>query len=97
VYQAVQAGSPSWALAATLPSGTSQYTATGLTGGVTYLYKVRAKNLHGDGPYSSDLAALAAQVPDAPAAPTTTQIATGVQVSWTEPTDRHQTITAYTV
>lgn len=72
VYQAVQGGTPSWSLAATVPAGTSQYQATGLTGGVTYLYKVRAKNLHGEGAYSSEVAALAAQVPDAPTAPTTT-------------------------
>jgi hypothetical protein len=97
LYQAEQAGTPSWSLAATVAAGTSQETATGLTGGVTYLYKVRAKNQHGAGLFSSEVTALAAQVPDAPAAPTTTQIATGVQVSWTAPADQHQSITAYTV
>lgn len=95
-YEVWQAASP-FVLVATLPASQTQYTATALTGGATYRYKIRAENLHGHGPFSAELYALAAQVPDAPAAPTTTQVATGVQVSWTEPPDQHQPITAYTV
>lgn len=97
VEQAVDAATPSWSLVATPAAGTSEYTATGVTGGVTYLFRVRARNVHGRGPYATVVSALAAQVPDAPTAPTTTQIATGVQVAWTAPAENHQAITAYTV
>jgi hypothetical protein len=66
---------------------------TGLTGGTQYLFRVRANNLHGDGPESDTLSALAAQAPDQPAAPTTAQVTTSVQVIWTLPVENHQTIT----
>jgi len=46
-------------------------------------------NLHGAGATSSILSALAAQKPDPPAAPTTTQIATGVKVQWAVPVENH--------
>jgi hypothetical protein len=88
---------PSWTRLGEVTVGTEQYTATGLTGGVTYVYRVAAVNLHGAGVASSTLSALAAQVPDQPAAPTTTQVATGISVAWVEPEDNHLTILEYEI
>jgi hypothetical protein len=48
------------------------YTATGLTGGKTYQFRVAGINIFGEGSFSSILSVVAAQVPDAPAAPTVT-------------------------
>jgi hypothetical protein len=53
--------------------------------------------LHGSGAFSSSLSALAAQVPDQPSAPTTTQVATAVKVAWTGPADNHLPISEYQV
>ena len=39
---------------------TQQYTAIGLTAGVTYKFKVLARNVYGSSLYSSDIAVLAA-------------------------------------
>lgn len=97
VYSAEAGASPTWALLAEVPPGTSQHTATSLTGGVTYVFKVAAVNLHGPGPFSTELSALAAQAPDPPSAPTTEQVATGVKVAWTAPVANHQAVDAYEV
>ena len=48
------------------------YTATGLTGGTTYQFKVRAINIFGNGAFSSILSVVAAQAPAQPSAPTVT-------------------------
>lgn len=85
IDQADNFANPVWSTLATVAPGVGAYLATGLTGGTTYIYRVRAQNLHGDGPYSSLLSALTAQAPDKPTAPTTSQVATGVRVSWTAP------------
>lgn len=61
---AVSAGSPAWARLGEVTAGTETFTATGLTGGVTYVYRVQAVNLHGAGEASDTLSALAASVPD---------------------------------
>lgn len=89
--------SPSWGRLGAVTAGTEEYTATGLTGGVTYLYRVQAVNLHGAGLASDTLSALAASEPDQPAAPTTTQVATGISVAWTEPTDNHLAVLEYEI
>jgi hypothetical protein len=54
-------------------------------------------NLHGAGATSSILSALAAQKPDPPAAPATTQIATGVKVQWAVPVENHQSVLEYEI
>jgi len=56
-----------------------------VTAGATYLFRYRAKNIHGWGDYSSTLSLLAASVPSAPAAPTTSNEDTSVKISWAVP------------
>lgn len=43
---------------------TTSYTATGLTRGSTYTFKVQARNLYGDSAFSTTKSVLAAQKPD---------------------------------
>ena len=50
------------------------YTATGLTSGVTYEFKVESRNSYDHGSSSEALTLLAAFKPEAPEAPTTTTI-----------------------
>lgn len=94
---AESAASPAWAQLGQVSAGTESFTATGLTGGVTYVYRVQAVNIHGAGEASDTLSALAASVPDQPGAPTTTQIATGVRVAWTAPVDNHYAVLEYEI
>lgn len=47
------------------------YTATGLTQGSTYQFKVTARNAYGYGDYSNIVTVLAAQIPARPLQPTT--------------------------
>lgn len=58
----------------TLATGVTSltYTATGLTAGTTYAFKVYSRNSDGFSFGSSSVSILAAQVPDTPSAPTTT-------------------------
>lgn len=66
----------------------TQYTATGLTNGATYLARYRAKNVHGWGSYSASGQILVAEVPQAVAvAPTTTDSSANVLISWNSPPD----------
>jgi len=48
-----------------------QYTATSLTSGVIYQFKIEARNSYGFSDYSDVLTLLCAYKPEAPAAPTT--------------------------
>jgi hypothetical protein len=50
---------------------TSQYTATNLISGVTYQFKIEARNSYGHSVYSEVLTLLCAFKPEAPIAPTT--------------------------
>jgi hypothetical protein len=50
------------------------YTATELTSGVIYEFKVESRNLYDYGSYSEVITMLAAFKPEAPPAPTTTTI-----------------------
>jgi hypothetical protein len=88
---------PSWSTLATVAPGLAAHVATGLTGGAGYLFRVRATNAHGEGPYSAEISALAADVPGQPAAPSTAQVATGVRVSWAAPSANHLAIEEYEV
>ena len=72
---------------------------TGLTGGTTYKFKVKARNIYGDGQFSSELSVLASDKPDKVDIPTVSIGATdtSVTVSWNLP-DAHSTaITAYQI
>lgn len=50
---------------------TTSYTVTGLTTGVTYKFKVLARNKYGVSLYSNEVIELAAQIPNKPLAPLT--------------------------
>jgi len=71
----------------------------GLTGGTTYRFKVRARNLYGPGGFSAELVVLASDLPDKAAIPTVAigTAETAVSISWTEPGDHAATITAYEI
>lgn len=56
------------------------YTATGLSSGLIYQFKVQARNSVGFGALSEAVSILTAIVPDAPAAPTTTSIANDIMI-----------------
>ncbi len=76
-------------------SGTST-TITGLTNATTYRVKVRARNALGDGPWSSETEG----TPGAPAAPSRPSLTEGnnqLAATWTAPSNRGDTITAYGV
>ena len=96
--QPVGAATPAWGAAVDVAAGSNQYLATGLTGGVTYLFRVTGVNLHGDGAPSDNLPALAAEAPATPSAPSTALVGTSVKVSWTLPSANFaEPITAYDV
>mgnify|MGYP002628979640 CR=1 FL=1 len=59
----------------------------GLTGGATYRFKVRARNIYGAGAFSTELAVLASDLPDKVAIPSVTvaTAATDVVIAWTAP------------
>jgi hypothetical protein len=76
----------------------TSYTATGLTQGLTYQFKVKARNSYGFSlTYSSIVSILTAQPPAQPSAPVTTWSPDDVVVTWTAPDDGGSPITGYTV
>ena len=76
---------------------TLTYTATSLTQGATYKFKVKARNIYGDSVYSETVTVLAAQVPAQPVTPVTTWIPDIVVVTWVAPDDGGSPITGYKV
>lgn len=81
---------------------TQTYTAIGLDRGISYTFKVQARNAYGTGLYSSEVTILAAQVPDAPEAPTTRisgplEHGPNVVIEWNPESDGGSPITGYKV
>lgn len=74
--------------------GTS-YTATGLTQGLVYTFKVEARNIYGYSVFSNTVSILAAQVPDQPLAPATTWNPDDVIISWVAPDNAGSAITGF--
>jgi hypothetical protein len=56
----------------------NSYTVLGLDPGTTYNFKVQARNVYGLSDYSAEVLILAAQIPDATAAPTTIVLGSNV-------------------
>ncbi len=76
----------------------TSYTVTGLTAGITYKYKVRAKNIYGYGAYSTDASFIASDVPSVMAILTTSLVSsTKVRITWTAPAANFATIDQYDI
>jgi len=75
----------------------SLYKAVGLTAGVTYKFKIEARNTYGYSVYSNELSILCATVPSVPATPANSNILNQVKFDWTAPADNGLAITRYTV
>jgi hypothetical protein len=73
------------------------YTATGLTYGLTYTFRVEARNAFGYSAYSDSIAILCATHPEKPATPTTTVVTNYVIFNWDAPVDNGTPITSYQV
>lgn len=58
----------------------STFTVIGLTPGTIYKFRVQARNIYGLSEFSAEVLILAAQVPDATSAPTTTIVASNVLI-----------------
>lgn len=71
----------------------------GVSGGLTYKFRVRARNVHGWGAFSTETSIKAAQIPDQMSSVTTSiDVPTGgVLISWTMPHDGYQSIINYLV
>jgi hypothetical protein len=76
---------------------TTHYTATGLTAGKTYKFKVQAQNGFGFSEYSEEVAILCATSPEKPNTPSTTVVTDYVVFNWDAPVDNGSPITSYHV
>ena len=74
-----------------------EYIVTGLTTGLTYSFKVQAKNSEGYSTFSNTVSILAAQTPDAPSSPTTSIVNDQLTISWAQVNSNGQTISAYRI
>ena len=68
---------------------------TGLTGGVTYRFKVRAYNKYGEGPFTEEVSVQTSQAPETPVAPTVEIVGGYVKISWAAPFDNYRPILGY--
>lgn len=70
---------------------------TGLTGGVTYQFKVRAYNKYGEGPFTAVVAVTTSQAPEQPDAPVLAVVGRYVKISWTEPFANYRPVLGYQI
>lgn len=75
----------------------TSFTATYLTRGVTYEFKVAARNTVGYSLQSTAVTILAAQMPDQPDPPVTTLNGENVEISWNEPGTGGSPVTFYQI
>lgn len=68
---------------------------TGLSGGVTYKFKVRAYNKYGEGPFTAEAAVQTSQAPEQPDAPTVEVVGGYVKISWNAPFENYRPILGY--
>ena len=76
---------------------TTTYTVSGVSGGSTYRFKVRAINIYGKGAFSTELVVTPSDVPGKASIPTTANSGTDVVVTWTAPNPHSSSIDAYEV
>lgn len=69
----------------------------GLTGGETYLFKVRALNVYGAGEFSETISQRMSNVPGKPVMVTVDLQGTDVLISWTQPDENFEPITSYKI
>jgi len=70
---------------------------TGLAGGVTYQFKVRAYNKYGEGPFTAAVTVQTSQAPEQPAAPVLQVVGGYVKISWTEPFPNYRPVLGYQI
>jgi hypothetical protein len=70
-----------------------------LTAGITYGFKIEARNVVGYSAHSSELRLVAAQQPVTPSTPSTTidEVANTITIIWVAPGDNGSVITGYRV
>jgi len=73
------------------------YTATGLTAGLTYKFKVEARNIYGFSDYSQEISILCASAPSVPAIPMSRNVLDQVNFDWVAPFNNGLPITSYKV
>lgn len=75
----------------------TSYTLSALTGGASYIFKVRARNLYGDGDYSPEATLVASGKPATMATLTTSTVTatSTILIAWVAPADSSDAITAY--
>ena len=93
------AAAENWSGATTVSVSGTSTTVTGLTNGTAYVFRVRAVNRIGDGPWSTASASITpAALPAAPAKPTVAGGAAKATVTWVAPTNpTTATVTGYKV
>ena len=70
---------------------------SGLVAGEGYLFRLRAENIYGWGPYSGETLIYAAGLPTQPYQAVTTIVGTDVVVSWSEPENSAAPLLAYSI
>ena len=75
----------------------TQFKAESLTTGVTYKFRIEARNSYGNSIYSEVLSLLCAFKPDTPSFPTTVLNSDKVTINWTEPKNQGSAITSYSI
>jgi hypothetical protein len=72
---------------------------SGVVGGHSYIFRVRAKNIYGFGPFSDIVQFKASEEPEQVVSSTivTENVLTQVQITWAEPFDNLDQITAYLI
>lgn len=70
---------------------------TGITGGSTYKFRVRAKNLYGWGAFSSETSIMASQQPDPVPSIDTANVDTKVIITWAAPMTNYADLLSYTL
>lgn len=73
------------------------YIETRVTGGSTYRFRYRVKNIFGWSVFSNILTAYPGVAPDTPASISTENSGTSVIISWTEPYNGGDKITSYLI
>lgn len=75
----------------------TNYTATGLTTGNTYVFKVQARNSYGLSLFSNEVTILVATTPSKPSTPMTSVSANQAVITWVAPSENGSPITSYSI